>query len=408
MNGRTDAVSRLGWGLRRWWWIPLIVVVLVTTPLILLVPRILPEDPAYEARALVVANELEIRAEQLPRLAETIFTGGQVAEAAVEAGELPWEPRDLIPEHAELEPLQDNILLIVVGRASDPALAATTADSAAQALVEELDSVGPGLGSFSIQADARVPEEPQQLLGSRTVFVAAVIVGLAAGFGVLALLLVVRRPAITGGEAAETADSDLIGVLRLPRGRDLPAVTEVLGLSALARRIHPDMAGTSAFVGLTRRGRAADEAAVLVTLALARFGPVDHVPLGDEPRYAEELYSSARVSMCPPDELTSTGGDVPTVISGTSAELLDVPQHVPPGTRIVLVAREGIPSRRLEQARAQFLEEEIAGVVFVLRRLRRRGGGKPAVDVTRAEPDDRPAEPSPAGSSATAGTTDVS
>lgn len=403
---RNDALSRLGWGLARWWWVLLIVVGLVTAPLILLAPRVLPDTPSYEARALVVANELDIRAEQLPRLAETMFTGGNVADRAVDVGQLPWGPRDLIPEHAELEPLQDNILLIVIGRASDPQLAARTADVTAEALVEELNAVGPGLGSFSVQTAARVPEEPQRLFTQDAVVVVSVIVGLATGLGMLTLLLVLRRPVIGPREAAAAVDAELLGVLRLPRGRGLPEVTEVLGLSALARRVHPEMTGVSAFVGLTRRGRIADEAAVLVTLALGRFGPVDHVPLGGEPRAAEALYAAERVTIRHPDDLARGTGEIPTVISGSSAQLLDVPQHVPAGTRIVLVAREGIPSRRLEKAREQFLEDEVAGVVFLARRWRR--SGQPAVDVSPVDRPDRSGASSPAGSSATVGTTDAS
>lgn len=148
-------------------------------------------EPYYEAEALVIATELEIRIESLPRTAVAIFNGGTVAVRAALLSGTGINPDDLIPAIVEVNPLENTGVIEIDARHPDPELAALYANSAGRALAEEMNLVGPGLGTFSLQIPAPVPEKPVEqsflpIIAIGFVAAAVLVVGVAALAAMLA------------------------------------------------------------------------------------------------------------------------------------------------------------------------------------------------------------------------------
>jgi hypothetical protein len=146
-----------------------------------------PDEPLYHAEALVVASQLEIRVESFPRTAVAIFNGGTVAALTVERVGTGVLPTDLIPDIVTAEPLENTWVVKIDALHPDPELAALYANAAGQALAEELNRVGPGLGEFALQIEATVPTIP--LAGPRLlIIVLSVVAGVASAVGLATLI----------------------------------------------------------------------------------------------------------------------------------------------------------------------------------------------------------------------------
>lgn len=364
-----DALSRLSWALRRYFW-----VVGIGTAFALVVAAggsaaFAPREPgtAYQARALVVARTLEVRTDQLPRLATAVFRSTAVAESAVERGALPYDPEDLVPEHAEIDPVQDNVVVFVDGTAHDPALAARVANAAAEALVEELNELGTGIGTFAIQQRAAVPTRPVSEPAIPLPLVAGMAAGPLLALGLIVLLTIVRQPVVHPGEAEALVGAPAVRV-RLPRSRqrqENPA--RVIGLSALVKAVFPEHRGMVVLLAC-RADRQVPALVSLIAQVLKRYGPVQTVSGSS----AEELRELERQAM-------SDGGgpawsQAPVVVEGPALADWDVPQFLPPTARAVLVVPHGVPRSALRSAVDQLAPREVAvtAIVTTSRRQRRR------------------------------------
>lgn len=146
--------------LTRFWWQFTIVAVLVMASIITISQLRQPNEPQYQTEALVVATELEIRIDSFPRTAVAIFNGGTVANLAAQRAGTGIDPRDLIPHIVMIEPVENTSVVEIDAIHPDPELAALYANAAGQALVDELNRIGPGLGTFALQVRAPVPLEP--------------------------------------------------------------------------------------------------------------------------------------------------------------------------------------------------------------------------------------------------------
>lgn len=122
-----------------------------------------PDVPQYKAKALVVASELEIRIDAFPRTAVAIFNGGTVARLAANYAGTGISPEDLIPGIVDITPVENTSVVDIDAIHPDPELAALYANAAGRALAEELNRVGPGLGSFALQIEASVPIVPLEV-----------------------------------------------------------------------------------------------------------------------------------------------------------------------------------------------------------------------------------------------------
>jgi hypothetical protein len=340
--GGPRALPRLVWAARRWWWTVLLAFISALVLVLGWGARAGPRDDRYEASALLVAQQLAIRPEQLPRYAESVFSGGSVSTEVSESLGGRIAPRDLIPEHIELEPVLGTIALRVIGRANDAETASQLADRAAVAYVGELNEAGPGVGFFAVQdaaGAARVTDGP--LLKNTLVALSA-----AACFalGTVGLLVLARRPIIEDTEAAAVIGAPLVGTVLLPRmlGRR-PDARSVIGLEALGRSLLPDRRAI-ALLGGWRAHTRASLGELLVEVVGARL-PASLV----QPK---------------PGDAPSAEPDRAVVVDFVDADV-DPRQVLEAEVGLFVVVDEGTPRATVARATAQYIPGELSGVVFV-------------------------------------------
>ena len=397
-----DAFSRLWWGCKRYW------PVLLLGLLLGLVASgsgpaqdALSSTPRYEASALVVASALEINPEQLGRTADAIFNGGAVAEVVAEdLGDV--DVADVIPERVRLEPVVDTVALRVVGVDARPAQAAELANLAAGALVDALNDIGPGLGAFVVQDLARTPTATDAEGGVVVPVLVGAFGGLLLGLSVVGLLLVLRRPVLSVEEAAAVTGGNPIAVLTLQRRGRTVVPEGIGGLALLGRRLLPAGEGSAALVGAGADRAVRLEITRLLARLVARRRHV-YVLAAEEDRgeALDDLPTiDARVTVVTSwlfDRLASVDlplrteiGDAPVIFTLSAADY-DVPQLLPENTRVALLVAEGARTPMVEAAAAQFVPNELLGVVFVRRRRGRRARG----DAASGAPPSRPAGSKP-------------
>jgi capsular polysaccharide biosynthesis protein len=414
-DSELDVVNRLHWGVRRYF--PVLVLTVSAAVMLSLARPASGPRQTYDAAALVVATSLEIDALQLPRTVDAVFGGGSVAESV--SSKLPEVgPADLlIPDVIRVEPLNDTVVVRVIGRSRQPSTAANLANEAAMSLVAELNELGPGVGEFVVQDAARLPLRRDDGSSPLTSVAIGVLSGGALGLGIVVLLLVMRRPVIASGEAAAVVGAPLLASLQLPRRRrhvehlgsarrlshltrqlaaaivvgppllaslQLPRrrrhvehLESVSGLSQLTRQLLPADRPMCALVGIGSDTRARLEVMRLVAFLLSRTGKVVLVvPVSDQGELSDRTRSASNVTVIdswfmPP---VNPGGAVPgvgdqgtVVLFGLSAVGLDVPQVLPAGIRTVLFVAQGAPREQLESVVDQFGPDGVDGTVFVRR-----------------------------------------
>lgn len=363
-----DAATRLWWGVRTYWWLVAQCLVLVMG-LALVLGRADQGDPVYRASALIITERLSIETVQFPSLAEAIFTSGSVASDAVAAGNLPYDPKDLIPQHAQIEPIEDSGALYVIGRDEDPELAVQTANATAQALEEELNRTGE-LGLFSLQSGAR-PElvtEEERLSLPLLVFMGG-IAGCLAALGLVGLIMLIRRPVLSASHSAELAGTSALTELSLPNVRGSVSIgPEVVGgLSSLAFWLFPEGQGIGALVSCRGSESERSRIALLLSQAISRSNSVVLVRSTD-PRVERVYEGSARQPrLTVLDEVPAPreGAGELIVIDGPTTRDQDAPQLLPPSAATLLVVKEGTSGRAVEAAGSQFLPGDLVGVLFV-------------------------------------------
>lgn len=350
MNEGADVLGVLRWGLRRYSWI----VAAFVVALGVLLPTVLSSVPEeYEARAQVgPTKELRLpNLDPLPRLGESVFDNGAVAEAVRRSFDPALPATDpVVPERAELVAAQDNIVFTVVGRSSDPATAQHVANVAAGRFTQELNKYVTPVGSFTIQRLAVAPGQPVPQMGGTVATGIGVLAGLVAGIGVVALILLWRRPVIDSATVRTTTGAPVLGQVSLgfrTRTRGLPQLcrTVVAGPTDMLL-----LAGTRD----TRHARRilCDE----LTDMLAWARPVVVYGEGDDVSRIEERDEAGR------------GGDPVVIIDApTQAELVTRP----PNSLTLLVVREGIRYVALRDQVEANLDGGPAGVVLVRGRRRR-------------------------------------
>jgi capsular polysaccharide biosynthesis protein len=390
-----DVASRLAWGLRRYAAV-IAVAVLVAVALTLSGPAraLLTPARSYESSALIVAQELQIKPEQLPRTADAVFNGGSVAATVAEELGDPSLANRLIPSRIRLEPLNDTIALRIVGRSTDPDGAARYANLGADAFLDELNRLGSGVGVFALQDQARPPERQAKSASPIVPLTLGTAGGVILGIGIVMLLLTLRRPVLSSTEASEVAGAPLVALLELPRSKAPVNPEAVSGLGLLARQLFPSGTGVAALIGCGGRdGASRPEVLRLLALLLSRRTTV--FLLGARAERIDDLDASLkgrqeiRVVREGLLDLLEGGGARERVAASTSQEVVllgvdasayDVPQLLPSDARSVLYVPEGTPHRAVDHAARQFGPGELSGVAFVRRpsRLRSRAAAAAA------------------------------
>lgn len=360
----TGVATQIAIALARTFWRLLALVVvfslLVGTAVVARAP-----EAQYEASALVVANQLAIRPEGLPRFAEAVFQGGSVAERATSGPDaLPFRASQLIPERARLEPFENTVIMAVVGNSDDPQLAAAIANRVATEFVAELAKAGPGVGAFSIQDRARPPTEPLPRPGWPQGVAVGLVAGVTLAGGLLALWLVARRPVLTPGEAARAAESRVIAVLVLERARRGSRAwgEPVPGAAAVARQLFPELAGMAAVAAPAGAAPERTRVAMMVARVLSHSSIVHLVTTTQArpaPRRDDQADQVVVASEVPSGRVWAVS---PVLIDGPSE--YDLPLLMPPNGRLALVVAEGVAKAEVERLAAQFLPGDLLGVVF--------------------------------------------
>jgi hypothetical protein len=336
----------------------------------------------YEARALV-GPQTKItlpNLDPLPRMAETQFNDGEVADAVRQA--LKLQPTaSVIPSRTDLIAPQDNPIFTILGRAGNPTAAKDIANVAASAFAVEMNKFSeqqpgqpPPVGSFQVTTVAQPPTAPlPHLAGGKWAVIFGLLAGAIAGVGVVALIVVIRRPVIDSGTAVDATDMPVLG--RISMQRNAQGGDDVKGVAALCRRL---MAGDPDQVLVVGPPGAAESRRVLaasIASVLERSRRTRLLSDSDEQLGTDE---SDDVDSEQP-ELVVVAGPSPAQIANRSSRAITL-----------LLVPAGISARSLRDTAENYDDGGVSGIVFT--RLTRRGWPRrrrtTASTPAHPEPDD--------------------
>lgn len=350
LKGESDVFRILGWGLRRYAWL----IVLSVLALGFLVPAQLAQTPeSYDAQAQVGPTEpLNLpNLDPLPRLGETVFTNGAVADAVRNAFVPPLPPSAaVIPDRVELVAAQDNIVFTVIGHGPTPAAAQQAANTAAVTLTAELNKYTRPVGAFAIQRLATTPTEPVPTIGGPIALALGILAGLLAGVGLVVTVLAWRRPVVDAGGAEAATGAPVFARVRLAHSSN-----RIRGLPQLSHRLRSRPVEVLYLTGAHATARARRRLAAELTDILGRTRSVTAVT-GDDPR--------AAVIEGPQDQLLES--------SDASLLIVDGPSQRDMATRplrsiALLVVREGVGYASLRKQAESYLDGGPSGIVLVSR-----------------------------------------
>jgi hypothetical protein len=352
MNGGGDFFGAMAWGVRKY----VLVLIVFVVGLGVLVPLALNRGAdVYEAQAQVGPTDklLLPNLDPLPRLGVSVFNNGAVADAVRK--ELGLNKKaNVTPSHVELVAAQDNIVFTVIGRASDPATAQSIANLAASTFTIELNKYSDSVGQFVPQRSASLPAKPvAKLAGGYLSIVIGLLAGLIAGLGVIALILVWRRPVLDAASAEEATNAPVLGRVRIPKRREAD-VHEFRGMAQLCRRVLSNPYET---IMLVSPPQGTPQLRRLGAAMSSLFSSLQ----GSRPATSHEL------SELPASEHSASNG-VPAghprllVSEGPSPELLAT---LPDAGLTLLVVPEGIGLRALRDSAGEYFTGGPGGLVFV-------------------------------------------
>ena len=363
MNQGAEVTAVLGWGLRRYAWL----IALFVVALGVVVPGLIGASAdEYQTKAQVgPVRSLRIaNFDVLPKLATDVFDY-VLADPQVKAAAGLTGSQTVGPEQVTLTAGQDNIVFSVVARGTDPESAANLANVAASVFVEELNVYSQSVGTFSVGHLAQPPTQPLPTRGGTIMWGIGIASGLLVGCGVVALLLVLRRPVIDVATAEHLSGASVLGRITLDRrGSGASGMTSLCHqiLSQPTRMVL--MAGPRNMRG--ERHELADE----LVFWLSRVRHV--ISIGS--REPVEEFGAASLA----DRTTREG----QIVIVNDASPVDVATR-PDRSLTLLVVREGIARSALREQAGQFVDGGSVAMVLVrrgtwLEHLRnRRPSGRP-------------------------------
>lgn len=347
MNNGGDALAVLAWGLRRYAWL----VVLLVIGFAVAAPAAMNRGPdEYQARAQVGPSQALAlsKLDALPRLGETVFNNGQVADSVRQAL-TPAVPRSepVIPRRVDLVAAQDNIVFTIVARSEDPRTAQHVANIAAERFTAELNKYSQTVGSFAVQNLANRPATPVDRVSETMAVAVGGLAGLATGVGLIALWLVWRRPTVDVATAEEVTGAPVFGKVLLATQSEFTR-----GLPQLCRRV---LSGPTDVLLLAGHRRTRRERRLLSAVLT-------------------EVLSWHRDVVSPTSEPGVNRSDRAEYLSlaGPHLIIVDEPSQIEIATRsenaiTLLIAREGISGPALRRLAEQYLDGQAEGVVLVRR-----------------------------------------
>ena len=321
----------------------------------------------YEATSLVVTQRFSQSVVALPKFGQTIFLSGAVRDRV--AYELKLRPQDLIPAKLSAVTPQDSLIFSVVGRDQDPRRAAQLANVGAAAFVAELNKGGTSVGVFSVQSTATPPSQPVSPPLDKTL---AVVIGLIAGavfgFGLLLMLVLVRRPIVAPEHVVDQLALPGLGIITLPpRGEGGQALPEKApGVTRLARMVLASGVRTVLVVGDQRDAKAREQTAHVLAIVLAINGPT--VYLGDP---AAEAAVNGLVRERRGEAAKASSGSEEAIVVASVSTAVDLLSIRGGKWGVVLVGPTGASRARFDHVLDDFQRDDVIGVVLYRRRRRR-------------------------------------
>ena len=244
---------------------------------------------------------------------------------------------------------QDNIVFSVVGRQTDPLAAANLANVAASVFVEEMNVYSQSVGTFSVGHLAETPSQPLPTMGGAMTWGIGIASGLLVGFGVVALLLVLRRPVIDVATAEQVSGATVLGRITLDRGG-----TGASGMTHLCHRIVSQPTRMVLMAGPRNMRRERHELADELVFWLSRVRHV--ISIGS--REPVEEFGAASLA-----ERTSHEGQIVIVNDASPVDVATRPDR----TLTLLVVREGIARSALREQAGQYVDGGSVAMVLVRR-----------------------------------------
>lgn len=373
MRDSGDVFSVLRWGLKTYAWVVVASVLLLGV----LLPWTLRQVPEqYDAHAQVGPTEVMNlpNLDVMPRVGETVFSNGVVAQAVRESVNPPIpQTESVIPQRVELIAAQDNIVFTVVGHGPTPRSAEHAANVAAARFTQELNKYDALVGSFAIQRLASPPVEPVERIGGAMSVAIGVLAGLAAGIGVVALLLVWRRPVVDAGGVRETTGVPVLGRVVLGGSH-----SRTRGLPQLVRLVNSGGTNVLFLAGPKNTRRARKQLATELRHVIGWSRDVVWFEgKGDQARKVHRADGEQRTH----DPLVIIDDPTPAEVATRPASSLTL-----------LVVREGIGQSALGREAEIYFDGESAGVVLVRgsRWRTRAKAGQPHLHPVRSPAEGRP------------------
>lgn len=378
------SASRLRLSLLRFGWVVVVSVVAFVVAAQGLTAQATQAD--YDAKALVVVTAAPNGTDFLPEYGATIFGSGAVARAVAEELSLDGDPDALIPDRIYLQTAKDTILFTVHGLAGQPDDAAELANAAASAFVTELNKPGSGVGSFDLQAPARPPSESSNSRAGWLVPLLGALAGLLFGGGLVAAIMVLRRPVASVDEVAAVLGVAPLGFITAPRlgKRRFSGPIAVPGMGPLLRFVsQPDVDRVEIAAppgAVTARRRLT----LVLALALAGrrqvrlLGPESLLAAADDCLQRPEPVAELPARPNPARHNKSRTGrpaahrpepeNLGLITVREGADLDGRLGAIPASTTVtVLVVPVGYPAGRLHRFRQELTDDDLSGFVLVRR-----------------------------------------
>lgn len=370
MDRGVDVLGMLRWGLSKYAWVVLVLAAAAGTLLPLAQSQ---RVDVYEARALVglqgepVVQNLDV----YPKTGEDIFANGAVARETRKILDLS-DTTAVIPQRVELVAQQDALTFPVLARDDDPKRAQRVANTAAAIFALQMSSTQ--TGEFVVQSEAELPVTPLPgFAGGTSAIVIATLAGALAGVGVIAMLLIWRRPVLDPDGAEEATGVPVLGRVRLPRGSGPVDLQAAAGITAVARRL---LTGRSSLVLLASADKTAPQRRALLLLLRNVLGETRDVRVLQSDGVESNVHNGAS---------TRRRGRVATGARQPEMILVDDPRSAeqaarPDESMLLLVVPEGVSLASLRHAAEEHLDGGAAGLVLVyqsrrMSRRRRTGSG---------------------------------
>ncbi len=375
MSGGGDVFSTLGWGLRRYFWVVIVTVVGIGV----LVPWLQSRNADfYEAHAQIGPTQ-ELKppnVDPLPKLGDDIFNNGAVADKVRDYLNLP-PTASVVPERVQLVTAQDNIIFEVIGRDRDPEVAATLANLAAAELTVELSNYSESVGEFSVLRSAEAPANPVPTLeGGYLTLIVGLLAGAIAGIGVVALILVIRRPVVDAPDAEDATGAPVLGRIRLARPGGPLDERDVVSIALLCRRL---LSVSPEVILLASPHRRHSELRQVTAAMRGFFDTVRQPSTGANLPDQDSVREESRESMTPQLVLL----DGPSLAQWT--------RRPNDAAFTLLVMPEGIGMKTLRQAADAYFTWGPSGLVIVSKHRRQLFRGRRMRSATTADVDTEPA-----------------